>query len=105
MESMNFCLKALSKLFHTTGTLWCTRWSLLRVSSIFLTHKSTFSPLISVSANATCQMGDSNPGTPWFSIRYPRNLVRKALALVPSLSKILGRDPMALISRAGGMGT
>jgi hypothetical protein len=31
--------------------------------------------------------------------------VRKASALVLSLSKILGRDPMALILRAGGMGT
>jgi hypothetical protein len=74
-------------------------------SIIFFTHKSTFSPLISVRANATCLIGDSSPGTPWFSIRYPRNSVRKASALVLSPSKILGRDPIALISRAGGMGT
>ena len=75
------------------------------VSIMFFTHKSTFSPLISIRANATCLMGDSSPGTPWFSIRYPRNLVRKASALVLSPSKILERDPIALISRAGGMGT
>ena len=69
---------------------------------MFLTNKSTFSPLINISANATCQMGDSSPRTLLFSIRYPENSVRKASALVLSLSKILGRDPMALILRAGG---
>ena len=74
-------------------------------SIIFFTHKSTFSPLISVRANVTCLIGNSSPGTPLFSTRYPRNLVRKASALVLSPSKILGRDPIALISRAGGMGT
>ena len=72
---------------------------------MFLTHRSTFSPLISVSANTTCQMGDSSPGTLWFNIRYPRNSVRKVSALVLSPSKILGKDPIALILRAGGMGT
>ena len=75
------------------------------VSSMFLTHKSTFTPLISISANATCQIGDSSPGTLWFNMRYPKNSVRKASALVLSLLKILGRDPMALILRARGMGT
>ena len=72
---------------------------------MFFTHKSTFSPFMSVRAKVTCWIGDSSPGTPWFSIRYPRNLVRKALALVLSLSKILGRNPIVQISRAGGMGT
>jgi len=75
------------------------------VSIIFFTHKSTFSPFMSIRANATCQIGDSSPGTPWFNIRYPRNSVRKASALVLSPSKILGKDPIACISRAGGMGT
>jgi hypothetical protein len=69
------------------------------------THKSTFSPLISVRANSTCRIGDSNPGTPWLRMRYPRNLVRKASARVLSPSKILGSDPIALTSWAWGMGT
>ena len=73
-------------------------------SIMFLTHKSTFSPLISVRASATCLIGDSSPGTPLFSTRYLRNSVRKASALVLSPLKILGRDPIALVSRAGGMG-
>jgi len=69
------------------------------------THKSTFSPLMSMRANATCRIGDSNPGTPWLSMRYPRNSVRKASARVLSPSKILGSDPIALASWAWGMGT
>jgi len=69
------------------------------------THKSTFSPLMSVRANVTCRIGDSNPGTPWLSMRYPRNSVRKASALVLSPLKILGSDPIALTSWAWGMGT
>jgi hypothetical protein len=64
--------------------LWCTGWSLLRLSIMLHTHKSTFSPLMSMRANVTCQIGDSNPATPWLSMRYPRNSVRKALALVLS---------------------
>jgi hypothetical protein len=55
---------------------------------MFCTHKSTFSPLMSIRANVTCQIGDSNPVTPWLSMRYPRNLVRKASALVLSLSML-----------------
>ena len=69
------------------------------------THKLTFSPLMSVRANATCQIGDSNPGTPWLSMRYLRNSVRKASARVLSPLKILGSDPIALILWAWGMGT
>jgi hypothetical protein len=69
------------------------------------THKSTFSPLMSVRANVTCRIGDSNPGTPWLSMRYPRNSVRKASARVLSPLKILGSDPIALTSWAWGMGT
>jgi len=85
--------------------VWCTGWSLLRLSIMLCTHKSTFSPLMSVRANATCRIGDSNPATPWLRMRYPRNSVRKASARVLSLSKILGSDPIALMSWAWGMGT
>jgi len=105
VKSTNLSLNACSNSSHTLGILWCTGWSLLRLSIMFCTHKSTFSPLMSVRANATCQIGDSNPATPWLSMRYLRNSVRKALALVLSLSKILGSDPMALMLWAWGMGT
>ncbi len=105
VESVNLFQNAASKWFHTAGTLCCTRWSLLRVSSIFLTHRSTFSPLIRVRAIVTCRMGDSNPGMPWLSIRYLRYSVRNASALAQSPSKIRGRDPIGLMSRAWGMGT
>jgi len=54
VESMNLSLKACSNCSHTLGMLWWTRWSLLRLSIMFWTHKLTFSPLISVRANATC---------------------------------------------------
>jgi len=60
---------------------------------------------MSVRANATCRIGDSNPGTPWLRMRYLRNSVRKASARVLSPSKILGSDPIALTSWAWGMGT
>jgi hypothetical protein len=105
VESMNLSLNTCSNSSHTIGTLWCNGWSLLRLSIMLRTHKLTFSPLMSVRANVTCQIGDSNPVTPWLSMRYPRNSVRKASALVLSLSKILGSDPMALMSWAWGMGT
>jgi len=98
VESMNLSLKACSNCSHTLGTLWWTGWSLLRLSIMFQTHKLTFSPLISVRANATCQIGDLNPETLLLSMRYPRNLVRKASALVWSPSKIQGSDPIALTS-------
>ena len=84
VKSTNLSLNACLNSSHTVSTLWCTGWSLLRLSIMLHTHKSTFSPLISMRANATCQIGDSNPATPWLSMRYPRNLVRKALALVLS---------------------
>jgi hypothetical protein len=71
---------------------------------MFLTHKLTFSPLMSMRANMTCQIGDSNPGMPWLSKRYPRNSVRNASALVQSPSNIQGRDPIALILWTGRMG-
>ncbi len=105
VESVNLARNAASKWFHTVGTLCCTRWSLLRESSMFLTYRSTFSPLIRVRAIATCRMGNLNPGTPWLSIRYPRYSVRKASALARSPSKICGRDPIGLMSWAWGMGT
>jgi len=98
-------LNACSNSSHTAGTLWCTGWSLLRESIMLHTYKLTFSPLMSVRANATCRIGDSNPATPWLSMRYPRNLVRKASAWVLSLLKILGSDPIALMLWAWGMGT
>jgi len=105
VESTNLSLNACSNSSHTAGTLWWTGWSLLRVSIMLCTHKSTFSPLMSVRANATCQIGDLNPGTPWLRMRYLRNSVRKASAQVLSPSKILGSDPIALTSWAWGMGT
>src|SRR6266851_8104830 len=105
VELVNLVRNASSKWFHTAGTLCCTGWSLLKLSSMFFTHRLTFSPLIRVRAITTCQMGDSNPGTPWLSIRYPRYSVRKASALVRSPSKIRGRDPIGLMSLAWGMGT
>jgi len=105
VESTNLSLNTCSNSSHTAGMLWCTRWSLLRLSIILRTYKSTFSPLISVRANATCRIGDLNPATPWLSMRYPRNSVRKALAQVLSPSKILGSDPIALMSWAWGMET
>ena len=72
---------------------------------MFLTHRLTFLPLIRVRAIATCRIGDSKPGTPWLSISYPRYLVRNMSALARSPSKIRGRDPIGLMSRAWGMGT
>ncbi len=105
VESVNLVQNASLKWFHTAGTLCCTGWSLLKLLSMFLTHRSTFSPLIRVRAIATCRMGDSNPGTPWLSIRYPRYSVRNTSALARSPSKIRGRDPIGLMSQAWGMGT
>ncbi len=105
IESVNLVRNASSKWFHTAGTLCCTGWSLLRLLSMFLTHRSTFSPLIRVRAIVTCWMGNSKPGTPWLSIRYPRYSVRNVSALAQSPSKIRGRDPIGLISQAWGMGT
>jgi len=105
VKSTNLSLNACLNSSHTAGTLWCTRWSLLRLSIMLRTHKSTFSYLMSVRANATCQIGDSNPATPWLSMRYPRNSVRKASARVLSPMKILGSDPIALMLWAWGMGT
>jgi len=104
VESINFILNSSSKWIHTAGTLWCTGWSHWRMAIMFLTHKLTFSPLISVRANATCRIGDSKPRMPWLSRRYPRNSVRNASALVWSLSKIRERDPIALILWTGRMG-
>jgi len=60
---------------------------------------------MSVRANMTCQIGDSNPETLLLSMRYPRNLVRKASALVWSPLKIQGSDPIGLTLWAWGMGT
>jgi hypothetical protein len=54
VESMNLSLNTCSNSSYTVGMLWCTGWSLLRLSIMLRTHKLTFSPLMSVRANVTC---------------------------------------------------
>jgi len=69
------------------------------------THRSTWGPLIRVSAKAMRRSGDSNPGTPLLATMYSRKSFMKALALSQSPSNVLGRFPITFISAGTGIGT